>query len=131
MMVILVTDPLNVILFAIVHESFSLFPQLHFIAVIDLYSLYTCSYIYIVFYMLLITVIIVTTGAGLVIGTIIGGISLTTIIALLIIIIIILLYRNKRSKGQLDITITPVTYKATGLDHSANVLINPNPTTAP
>ena len=55
--------------------------------------------------MLLITDIIVTTGAGLVVGTIIGGILLTTIIALLIIIIIILLYRNKRSRGQLDITI--------------------------
>ena len=67
----------------------------------------------------------------MVVGTIIGGISLTTIIALLIIIIIILLYRNKRSKGQLDITNTPVTYRATGLDHSDKVIITPNPSYRP
>ena len=81
--------------------------------------------------MLLITSIIVTTGAGLVVGTIIGGILLTTIIALLIIIIIILLYCNKRSKGQLDITNIPVTYRATGLDCSANVIVTPNPSYRP
>ena len=61
----------------------------------------------------------------------IGEILLTTIFALLIIIIIILLYCNKRSMEQLDITNTPVTYKTTGLDCSANVIITPNPSYHP
>ena len=66
----------------------------------------------------------------MVIGTIIGGILLI-IIALLIVIITILLYRNKRSKGQLDITNTSVAYKAAGTDLGANVVINPNPSYHP
>ena len=66
------------------------------------------------------------TDAGLTIGAVVGGILLVIIIVLLL-IIIILLYRNKRSKGRLDINDTSVAYKASDLDLSANVVIKPNP----
>ena len=53
---------------------------------------------------------------------------MVTIIILLLIIIIILLYRNKKSRGRLDIANTAVSYKkAADLDQSANVIIHPNP----
>ena len=51
------------------------------------------------------------------------------IIIALLLIIISLLYRNKRSKGQLDINNTPVAYKANA--DSSNVIINPNPSYNP
>ena len=55
------------------------------------------------------------------------------IIIALLLIIITLLYRNKRSKGRLDINSTSVAYKAAAadLDLGSNVIINPNPSYNP
>ena len=66
------------------------------------------------------------------IGAVVGGVLLVIIIVLLL-IIIILLYRNKRSKGRLDITNTSVAYKAANLDFGAsdNVVIKTNPSYHP
>ena len=77
-------------------------------------------------------ILIITGSSGLIIGAIIGGILLVIIIALLL-IIITLLYRNKRSKGRLDINSTSVAYKAAAadLDLGSNVIINPNPSYNP
>ena len=54
------------------------------------------------------------------------------IIITLLLIIISLLYRNKRSKGRLDINNTSVAYKANAdSDLSSNVIVHPNPSYNP